>query len=71
MCLFIIQGSVAEEIGPTKPAGNILIELFWKYAGDDRVVDAIDVRNLINILSNHGKYSTGVHVSAVSLSLYL
>ena len=38
-----------------RPVGTVPSELFWKYAGDDHVVDARDLRDLINLVSKQGE----------------
>ena len=50
--------TIEEKTGPDptkgdhlKPVGNVSGETFWKYAGEDQVIDARDLRDLLNELA--------------------
>ncbi len=36
---------------PIKPVGNVSGETFWKYAGEEQIIDARDLRDLLNELA--------------------
>ena len=44
-----------------RPVGSVPGELFWKYAGEDHVIDARDLRDLLKEIAKQGKnYVLGI-----------
>lgn len=38
-----------------RPVGTVSSETFWSYAGEDQVIDARDLRDMINELAKNGE----------------